>query len=261
MVGVSRLSNGAVTRVESNTPRISVCMAAYNGARYIREQLDSILRQLDVHDEVVIVDDRSSDDTVAVIESMRDPRIRVLRSASNQGYVRAFERAIGEARGEIIFLSDQDDLWVDGRVQLMANALTDAELVVSNFSTFGGPITAVQSKRLSASTSTHHLRNILLLWIGVRLYFGCCMAFRSEMRERLLPFPSYLNETHDQWIGYVANADGSVRHLSEDTVSRRIHDNNATVKSARSLPVILAARVRTGRAILEAWRRRARRRR
>lgn len=247
-----------MSNARQNRPRISVCIAAYNGARFITEQIASILPQLADRDEVIVVDDHSTDDTADLVGGLGDPRIHLVRSDSNQGYVRTFERAITLATGEFIFLSDQDDLWLPGRVAAMVNELTDVELVVSNFASFGGDLTRVQSVRLRAADSTRWLRNIFWIWVGTRPYYGCCMAFRADMRERLLPFPRYLTETHDQWIGYVANFDKSVSHLEADTVTRRVHDSNASARGDRPLRVILSARFMTGRAILEAFRRRAR---
>lgn len=239
-------------------PRVSVCMAAYNGSRYIREQIESILEQLESSDELLIIDDKSTDDTVAVIESIADPRVRLIKAAQNKGYVRTFEQAIELASGDVIFLSDQDDVWVPGRLDLMLARLTGAELVVSNFGSFGGALTRVQSMRLREKDSTHNWRNILWMWVGTRPYYGCCMAFRSTLRDQLLPFPAYLTETHDQWIGYVANVNHSVSHIAENTIDRRMHDSNSSAPGNRRIATIPAARMMTGRTIIEAIRRKRR---
>src|SRR5450759_5141604 len=90
---------------------ISICMASYNGSRYIERQLLSILCQLGEADEVILVDDHSSDATLEVVERLSDKRIKIYRNGSNEGVLRTFERAIGLASGDIIFLSDQDDVW------------------------------------------------------------------------------------------------------------------------------------------------------
>src|SRR3954447_2023680 len=105
------------------SPRVSVCMATYNGSKYVREQIDSILADLGADDEVVVVDDASRDATASLLEGLADPRVRVLRSVQNHGYVKTFERAIGEATGEIIMLSDQDDVWPQGRTETLTAAL------------------------------------------------------------------------------------------------------------------------------------------
>ncbi|AZC13462.1 glycosyltransferase [Microbacterium sp. ABRD28] len=248
-----------MTEARSSGPQISVCVATYNGAAFVSEQLLSILDQLSPSDEVVVVDDASSDDTVARIEALVDPRIRVIALERNAGYVRAFERAISEARGHVVFLSDQDDRWLPNRVRDMMEALTEAALVVSNFSVFGGTATFVQSRRLRAQDSSRNLRNLFWIWIGLRPYYGCCMAFRAELTPRLLPFPAFLSETHDQWIGMVGNASRSVIHLERDTIARRVHAGNASARGNRPLRTILAARVMMARAMVEAIRRGGRR--
>lgn len=236
-------------------------MATYNGSAFVAEQIDSILAQLDSSDELIVIDDASTDDTVAVISAIGDSRIRLISSPSNRGYVRTFEAAIAEARGETIFLSDQDDRWLPGRVDEMREALEAADLVVSNFSSFGGTLTRVQSRRLRERDSGHRLRNIFWVWVGVRPYYGCCMAFRSSLTPELLPFPAYLTETHDQWIGYIGNTCGRVRHLEQDTIARRVHDANSSARGDRPWRTVLGARIMTGRAIVEAFRRAARHRR
>src|ERR1017187_1659980 len=86
-------------------------MATYNGSLYIERQLRSILNQLDQNDEVIVVDDHSSDTTLEVVDKIVDRRIEIFRNESNQGVLKTFERALRLASGEIIFLSDQDDIW------------------------------------------------------------------------------------------------------------------------------------------------------
>lgn len=246
--------------IPDRRPRVSVCLAAYNGERFIEEQIATILLQLTLSDELIVIDDRSTDATFDIVRRMDDERIELLRNERNEGYVRTFERAIAQARGDVIFLSDQDDRWLPGRVDAMLAALSGADLVVSNFDSFGGSLTRVQSRRLRNVDSGRWLSNILWIWVGTRPYYGCCMAFRRELRAQLLPFPPYLTETHDQWIGYVGNVNRSVVHLEQNTVDRRVHDANSSARGDRPLGVVLAARVMTGRAILEAFRRRRHRR-
>src|SRR5579863_7982285 len=115
--------------------KISVCMATYNGERFIHEQLESILGQLEDDDEVVIVDDASTDGTVHLAEEFRDKRIRILRRDRNRGVLQTFERALKEAAGEIIFLADQDDVWRSDKVSKIMSlfsARPDLSLVLSD---------------------------------------------------------------------------------------------------------------------------------
>ena len=112
---------------------ISVCLATYNGARFVEKQLQSILVQLAPEDELIVCDDGSSDDTCNVIRRLADARIALHAYSQNVGHVRNFERAISAAKGDFIFLSDQDDVWVPGKIRAMLDCLRP--IPTSNWST------------------------------------------------------------------------------------------------------------------------------
>ena len=99
-------------RRSGSRPKVSVCIASFQGERYISQQLRSILDQLSAEDEVILVDDGSEDGTCDKISALQDPRVGVMRNTKNQGVLRAFETALSCSSGEIVFLSDQDDLWL-----------------------------------------------------------------------------------------------------------------------------------------------------
>ncbi|PZR54348.1 glycosyltransferase family 2 protein [Xylanimonas oleitrophica] len=234
-------------------PDVSVCMATYNGSRFVEEQLRSILAQLGPADEVVVVDDCSRDDTVARVESVGDPRVRLVRSSVNRGYVRTFGAALAEARGRYVFLADQDDVWRPGRLTAMVEALADHEVVATNLATLGGEdrITGPWGRddwHLRASDSRHHLRNVVGVLAGDRPYFGCAMALRREALDVVLPFPAYLTESHDLWIGLYGNLAGSIQHLEIRSLERRLHGDNQTPDRPRGLVQVLRSRLRLLRA-------------
>jgi len=228
-------------------------MAAYNGSRHIGEQLGSILSELGAEDEIIIVNDCSTDGTAAVIEGFHDDRIRLINSPQNMGYVRTFERALSDARGEYIFLSDQDDIWIPGRVELMLAELQSVEMVASNCRHFEGPVGPFHQLRLHRRDSTKTLRNLFGVLIGYRLHWGCAMAFRKSMLRRVLPFPSHMSESHDQWIAMVGLAARSMQYMEEDTLLHRLHQQNLTPVGVRGLGKILKARGVFARNILTAF--------
>ncbi|MET1088095.1 MAG: glycosyltransferase [Arthrobacter sp.] len=236
-------------------PRVSVCMAAYNGARHIEEQVRSILPELGANDELIIVDDCSQDDTVEIIRGIGDGRIRLDPADSNAGYVRTFERALGSARGEYIFLSDQDDVWLPGRVERMISAMDGKDMVVSNCRHFDGPLGSFHEIRLRSQDSTRAVRNILGIVVGYRLHWGCAMAIRRRLLAQVLPFPSYMKESHDQWVATVGNVNRSIIYLEEDTILHRLHGDNLTPHGIRSAAKIIRARIAFLRNVLEAVRR------
>lgn len=222
---------------------VSVCMATYNGEQYITNQIASILPQLAPDDELVVVDDHSTDSTPDVVESIGDPRIRLIRSHRNVGYVRAFETALAEAHGDIIFLSDQDDVWMPNRVSLMIEAMGSNLMVVGNCQHVGGSPGFIEGLRLREKDSGKHIRNVLGIVIGYRPNWGCAMAIRRELLDIVLPFPPWMHESHDAYLAIAANLLGKVHYLDEDTIWHRVHAQNLTPKRLRSARRILKARV------------------
>jgi glycosyltransferase involved in cell wall biosynthesis len=236
--------------------RVSVCLAAHDGADYVGEQVRSILDQLGPVDELVVVDDASTDSTVSVVESFGDPRITVHRNHANVGSVRTFERALGLARGAYLLLADQDDVWVPGRLEAMVAALDLDGVVATSVAVLGD----LDSPRwpLRAKDSHRYAANVAAVLVGVRWYFGCAMGLRRDLLRAVLPFPAWLIESHDLWIGLVGNVAHEMRHLEPPSLERRLHDANQTPLGWRSLPTILRARVMLARCLVEARRRQRR---
>ncbi len=234
--------------------RVSVCLAAHNGAAFVGDQVRSIVDQLGPHDELVVVDDASTDSTVSVVDSFRDRRIVVDRNDTNVGSVRTFERALGRARGAYLLLADQDDVWVPGRLEAMVAALDTAGVVATSVAVLGDP-PGPPRWPLRAEDSRRYAANVAAVLVGVRWYFGCAMGLRRDLLPLVLPFPPWLTESHDLWIGLVGNAAHEMRHLEAPSVQRRLHGANQTPLHWRSLPTILRARVMLARCLVEARRR------
>jgi glycosyltransferase involved in cell wall biosynthesis len=245
---------GPEPTAEVSRESISVCMATYNGAKYITPQIDSILGQLHDEDEIVVVDDASSDATFEILSALDDPRVRVYRNTKNRGYVRTFEKALGLASRDVILLSDQDDIWVDGRADAMATATRRKSIVASNLllldsgEPLRSPLTG-RPWRLSSGDDGRKSRNQMRILLGDAPYFGCAMALRRDALGLVLPFPPYLTESHDLWIATLGNAADQLTHLDLATVMRRVHDENAS--SSRPRGVVAALRSR--QLLLRLW--------
>lgn len=233
--------------------RVSVCMATYNGERYVQEQLASILSELGDNDEVVVVDDCSRDATAQRVEGLDDPRIRVFRTNENAGHVRAFEAALYSSRGSFVFLSDQDDIWLPGRVELMIEALNRAQLVATNVYRFGAE-TGQFNPPLRAADSRRRIRNILGIFMGRRPYYGSGMAMRREFLSIALPFPEHV-EAHDLWIAVLGNLVGGIEHTEHASLLRRVHSSNLSPSVRRPMSVVIRSRLRFCRYIVESLRR------
>src|ERR1035437_4235872 len=111
---------------------ISVCIASYNGEKYIRQQLDSILSQLTVKDEIVISDDSSSDRTTEIIKGYKDSRIKLFEKCTFKSPIFNLENALKKAKGDFIFLADQDDIWLSYKISHTIKQLKSFDLVVCN---------------------------------------------------------------------------------------------------------------------------------
>ena len=108
--------------------KISVCMASYNGERFIENQMASILCQLSEDDEVIVVDDKSTDGTIQILKNFNDDRIKINCNAQNMGANTSFQKALSLATGRYIFLSDQDDVWYENKVQICLKYLKEHNL-------------------------------------------------------------------------------------------------------------------------------------
>ncbi len=182
---------------------ISVCMASYNGQRYINGQIDSILNQLSDDDELIISDDGSKDSTIAVIKSINDSRIKLYHGGFHSPILN-FENAIKHASGDIIFLADQDDLWLPDRVK---DALASHNDSVNPATLVFCRAQVIDEKGVPMNGSRYNYLHPLqrTFWRNmIRNHFmGCCMSFKKELLPYILPFPKGIM-MHDSWIGLVA---------------------------------------------------------
>lgn len=226
---------------------ISVCLASHNGALYLAEQIASILEQLSLADELIIVDDCSTDNTLDVIQAFDDERIQIYGNTSQLGHVKSFAKAIARAKGDIVFLSDQDDIWPPGRVKTMVNAMNTqgVAVIAANFHRIdkAGQTLAAPSVQLRSADSTKYLTNILGIFLGRRPYYGCTMAFRGHFRDQLLPIPGFV-ESHDLWIALAANLESEIHHLEDSVLQKRTHANNVSSRQRRALPIVFISRLR-----------------
>ena len=111
---------------------ISVCIATYNGERFIKEQLLSIIGQLSPDDEIIISDDGSADNTLGIVRELNSPLIKIFTNTGEHGYTPNFENALSHTKGDYIFLSDQDDIWQPQKVALCMEHLKTCDLVISD---------------------------------------------------------------------------------------------------------------------------------
>ncbi len=223
---------------------VSVCMATYNGANYIKEQLESILIQLSPDDEVIISDDGSTDNTISIVNAINDSRIIVIINNANHGVVANFNNALSYAKGDYIFLSDQDDIWLEGRVSRTLAFLEDHDLVVSNCSVIDHNKDIIIGSYFNKTNSKKgFLKNIVS-----SSYLGCGLAFKRSIYDFFMPIPLNLMMYHDWWIGFIADIKFRVFFDPKPTFLYRRHPNavSSTVNpngSHRAMYIKIASRV------------------
>lgn len=194
-------------------------MAVYNGEKFIREQIESVLSQLQNNDELLIFDDLSTDTTAKIVtEFESDERVKFKTNSSQLGVVKNFERALEYATGDYIFLCDQDDVWLPGKVSECIHALQDHLLVVTDCN-------VVDEKLNPLNDSFFDLRHSgegIIKNIWKNSYLGCCMAFRTELLSICLPIPANI-PMHDMWLGLLSETQGSVLFLPKKLSLYRRH--------------------------------------
>lgn len=204
-------------------------MATRNGEKYVLQQLRSILDQLSGQDEVLVSDDGSSDETLALIRGMGDLRVRILPDGHRRSVIRNFEYLLGHASGEIVFLSDQDDVWLEGKVSACTELLTTYDIVVTDCRVVDEDLRVMQESFFAVNGSGVGLiRNL-----KKNAYLGGCMAFRRDVLRLMLPFPSDI-PMHDLWIGFVGDLFYKTYFLRKPFVLYRRHGGNASSTAGQS---------------------------
>lgn len=206
---------------------ISVCIATYNGEKYIREQLESILKQLNADDEVVISDDGSKDKTIEIIESLADKRITILQNNGKHGFTHNFENAIKNAKGDIIFLSDQDDVWLENKVDSFLNVIKPGYLVISDAWVCSN---SLEKKYRLSEVRCFQKTYWKNLYKG--MFLGSTMAFTKESLKYFLPIPNVLG--HDMWFALLSALKNRLIYLDEPLLLYRRHEETVTTSGSKS---------------------------
>ena len=216
-------------------------MATYNGARFVKRQLESILIQLDQNDQIIVVDDASTDNTTQIIESLKDSRINMHKNTKNMGVVSTFDRALHLAQGDFIFLSDQDDRWLENKVSTVCGIFDsqNIDLIVHNGFLIEENQTKFRSLFEVCNNSSGVIKNIVS-----NTYTGCCMAFRREILKKVLPIPAKRGIFHDAWIGIIAEFYGNkISFVDAPLIEWNRHGGNVSTLKRRKLTLIFTERI------------------
>lgn len=212
--------------------RVSVAMATYNGALHIRAQLESIAAQSRLPDQLIVSDDGSTDETYFILSEFARTapfQVRVLRNEVNLGYCANFNVALRETDGDLVFLSDQDDVWFPNKIEHMISV---AERYPNALMLMNDAVLTDGALRDSGLTKLGQIGSA-----GLDLssfVMGCCSLIRRELLDMSLPIPAGFN-AHDGWLAWFADGVGA-KHVERDVLQYyRRHENNESQFVANTL--------------------------
>lgn len=212
-------------------PLVSIALCTYNGARFLNQQLNSILGQTYRNIEIVIVDDCSTDDTARVIAeyAQKDKRIKFFKNEINLGFNKNFEKAIGLTTGKYISISDQDDIWLPNKIEASLKNINENWLIYSKSAFINEKNDILPGRILNESGIVPLNYKGLLL---VNFVTGHTALFKRAFIDCFLPFPE--RGFYDWWIGFVALYHNKAVFLNEILTKYRIHEGSVIQKRANS---------------------------
>lgn len=214
-------------------PKISVALCTYNGARYLEQQLRSILNQSYSPYEMIISDDGSTDNTVGLVESIcREASfpVRIFLNKSNKGIKENFEKAIDACSGDYIALADQDDIWMPEKLSIFSDTILKSDRSVPVLFYSDLSLIDAEGHTLAGSFLTNARitppQELCWKFLATRNFApGCCIVFDSRLVKHILPIPPQ-SILHDWWINLVFSLWGSIQQVNADTISYRLHSGN-----------------------------------
>ena len=211
----------------------SIAMTTFNGARYLREQIDSILNQTIQDFELVICDDCSSDETFEILcnYAKKNPRLKVYQNEYNLGFKDNFEKAISLCSGEYVALCDQDDIWSEDHLEVLYGMMGDCVLACGNAEIIdrdGNDMGyTLQEQQVLHKIPTDNLSMAYTIIYFRNPFQGASMMMKREFLDIALPIPMDVNY-HDVWIASLACFSGGIKYTSHIINHYRMHGNNVT---------------------------------
>lgn len=223
--------------------RASVAMAVYEGEVYLKQQIDSILNMMVDNDELVISYNESKDNTFSIIQEYekKDARVKVYID-KKKSVESNFNNAVKMCEGEYIFLADQDDVWIDDKINKMVNYMKcneDVVLLISDGLYVDENLYVINESMFNRNhTTTNPIRNYIR-----GTYLGCQMAFKKELKCKVWPVKETHLMAHDLWLGVMASFYGQVHLMNDKLILHRIHADNCSNTRKLSLLNVIKSRM------------------
>lgn len=212
---------------------ISIAMATYNGAKYIREQLNSILNQTIQDFELVVCDDCSTDRTWDILEAYakEDSRIRVYLNDVNLGFKKNFEKALSLTTGEYIALCDQDDIWTENHLELLLSNIGDRMVSAGNSGLVDEKGVSIGMTLQQMEAFDHYPKDDLSRALSFLLFRnpvqGAAMLIKRDFLYKALPIPDGV-KYHDAWFSVFCCFYVGMAYTETIVNNYRMHCNNVT---------------------------------
>lgn len=218
---------------------VSIAMCTYNGERFIKEQLDSILNQSYLNIELIITDDGSTDKTIEILEEYqkKDTRIKVHKNEKKLGFIKNFEKAISLTKGEYIALADQDDVWKKNKIERFLEEIKENILIYSDALLIDKNSHSLNKQLIRPNRNLIKGRNNQS-FIFYNCVSGNTIMFKKELIPYILPIPQEVS-FHDIWIAFVASSIGTIDYTDEAMIYYRRYPQQITktVKKNYSSPL------------------------
>lgn len=211
--------------MNSNKALVSIVMCVYNGADFLNEQIESILAQTYSNFELLVLNDRSTDSSKDIIQQylQKDSRIKYFENDMNLGFNKNFEKGFSLTNGDLIAVSDQDDIWIKDKIEELVNQIGEHLLIYSNSALID------ESGNLLDRTLTYDIDHIdnpsYKSFLDGNFITGHTCLFKKILLDKVLPFPDNVY-SYDWWLGFTASYIGSVKYLHKNLTLYRIHNNS-----------------------------------
>ena len=211
--------------------KICITLATYNGEKYLAQMLDSLVAQTRPADVIIAVDDGSKDSTCEILERYKDKLpLEITKFEKNRGHRASFSTALEKARelladDDLIFLADQDDIWLPNKLEVMSQKIDDNSMIFGDAEIIDGDGVITESSWRKKAEIVEQLSQQALL-TGYTNVTGCMVAFKARLLKTVLPIPQDV-PVHDQWITLCATVENGYRAIADKVIQYRIHGNNA----------------------------------
>lgn len=210
-------------------PLVSIVMCVYNGEQYLRQQIESILAQDYSEIELLILDDCSTDSSTEIVNDYlkKDPRISLIQNLQNLGFNRNFEKGFQLSSGELIAISDQDDIWLSDKISRLVENINEHILIYSNSSLMDERGNSFRGK---LDSKIHHIDNPgFKSFLDGNFITGHTALFKRDLLKYVLPFPKDIF-FYDWWLGFTAAYVGRIKYLDLVLTKYRIHSQSVYQK-------------------------------